>query len=209
MKKKQLALKTSHFLIPAFISLIAACNADPGVISDDDATPTGPGQLLECDSLPVPNSVFSNAIGETLVFTDSTGHNFDTLRCLENEAKEVKVEAFGREYCQRQYTTVFSTNWLPAPEIYSLEFKNNTLPYFTSLSAYSVPFEDFSAFDQRFTEVAGIYEAVVSVNGKSFYHVFSYNCSSSAPCTFAQAFVFSLNEGLVAIKRQDVWWTKK
>lgn len=202
-------MKSRHFLLFTIITLLIACNADPGVISDDDATTNGTSDTLECDSLPAPNSVFSNAIGETLVFMDSTGHNFDTLRCVENTAEEVKSELFGGQYCQRQYTTAFSTNWLPAPEIYSLEFKNNTLPRFTSLSAYSVPLEDFSAFDQRFTDVAGIYENVVGVNGKSFYHVFSYNCSSNAACTFAQAFVFSLNEGLVAIKRQDVWWTKK
>ncbi|GEM_PF-6291907 len=202
-------MKTHHLLLPAIIFLLAACNADPGVLSDDDATPNGPGKIVECDSLPVPNSVFSNAVEETLVFTDSTGLNLDTLRCVKNKAKEVKVEAYGGESCQRQYTTAFSTNWLPAPEVYFLEFSNNTMPRFTSLSAYSVPLEDFSAFDQRFTEVAGTFEEVFSINGKSFYHVFSYNCSPNAPCTFAQAFVFSLNEGLVAIKRGNKWWTKK
>lgn len=198
----------SKLLWLSFIVGFAACQADPGILIDDEM-PTGPGQPLECDSLPVPNSVFSNSIGGALIFMDSLGQKFDTIICVKNEAKEVKAVEFGQEYCQRQYTTAFSTKWMPAPDSYSLEFQNNILPRYTSLTAYSVPYEDFLVYDQRFTEVAGIYEEDVTLNGKSFFHVFSYHCSSNSPCTFAESFVFSLNEGLVAIKRNGVWWTKK
>ncbi|MBK9012886.1 MAG: hypothetical protein IPM82_01710 [Saprospiraceae bacterium] len=100
-------MKTRYFLFFAIITILVACNADPGVISDDDATPNGPNEILECDSLPAPNSVFSNAIGETLVFTDSTGHNFDTLRCVENTAEEVKSELFGGQYCRSSLRNIF------------------------------------------------------------------------------------------------------
>ncbi|MCF8243938.1 MAG: hypothetical protein K9J37_01300 [Saprospiraceae bacterium] len=192
----------------ASIFLFTACHADPNIIPDDEI-PNGPGQPLECDSLPVPNSVFSNADGQSLIFMDKLGQNFDTVICVRNVAKEIKAEAFGQEYCQRQYTTAFSTKWMPTPDNYAVEFQNNISPRHTTLSAYSVPYEDFLAFDNRFTEVAGIYEDTLTINGKLFHQVFTYTCQSSSPCTFAESFVFSLNEGLVAIKRQGAWWTKK
>lgn len=200
-------MKIGCFLSLTLVVLLAACHADPNIIPDDEM-PTGPGQPLECDSLPVPNSVFSNAVGQALIFTDNLGQNLDTVICVENKAREVKANAYGQEYCQRQYTAAYSTKWMPAPDSYAVEFQNNILPQHTALSAYSVPYEDFQAFDNRFTELAGIYEDTLTINGKLFHNVFSYSCQSSAPCTFAESFVFSINEGLVAIKRQGVWWTK-
>jgi hypothetical protein len=186
-----------------------SCNADPGIISDDDTMPTLPADSLVCDTLPAPNQFFSDAIGAVVVFTDSLGDETDTLVCTDNFAIEVEAMFNGNRYCQAQYTTGFMTSWMPAPDVYSIVFKDNLLPNLSLLTAYSSPFEDFEASEELSSTVIGVYEDDLDINGKVFHQVFQYNCKPSATCTFAEAFVFSQNQGLVAIKRNGKWWTKK
>lgn len=191
------------------IFYLFACHADPGVIADDDTMPALPADSLVCDTLPAPNQFFPDAIGAVIVFTDSLGDETDTLVCTANFAIEVEAMFNGNRYCQAQYTTGFMTSWMAAPDVYSIVFKNYFLPNLSLLTAYSSPIEDFEASEELSSTVIGVYDTAMEINGKVFHQVFQYNCKSSATCTFAEAFVFSQNLGLAAIKRNGKWWTKK
>ncbi len=208
LQLNEFIMKARFFIPLLIVSLMAACNADPNVI-DDDTPPIGPGQPLECDSLPVPNSVFPNIIGEMLVFTDSTNSQFDTLQCIENEAYNILVELPNDKYCEARYETGFSTHWLPAPEVYQVGFSSIWRPESVFFSAGSVTLDDFAASASVGYDKVPIYADSTIINGIVFHKTVSLKCAPNKPCTFVESFVFAKDNGLVAIKRENKWWTKK
>jgi len=196
-------------ILSLVILLLAACQADPNVIPDNEPSPSQPAEPLVCDTLPAPNSIFSNGIGQLVILLDSLKTGADTLVCIENFAMEVEAFSNGKKYCQSQYSTVFQTNWRPMPERYSVVFKNYVQPNFTILEAYSTPSNDFESGSQLVTSLSGIYTDSLKINGLTYHGVIQYTCKSTATCTFATAFVFAQKTGLVAMKRKGKWWTKR
>lgn len=184
-----------------------ACHADPGIIEDDDNIPTGIADTLKCDSLPAPNNIFSNVIGESLIFTDATQNEFDTLLCLNNEADNIPANNEWVKYCERQYIISFSTNWLLKPDAYQIEFSVYNRLQVTVFKAKSITLDDFEASTFYHYDMPKQMPDSIIINGKVFEFPLEYNCLSNRPCTFVESFIFS-NGQLVAYKRKDKWWTR-
>ncbi len=197
------------FLISLHLLLIG-CKADPNVLSDDDQpTLIFPTDSLICDSLFVPNSYFSNTIGEVLIFVDSMGTSFDTLVCAENEAwSEVSDLGNSSQVCSEHYRTAFTTNWLPKPDLYAVEFSISK-SLISRHSAQSILQSDFSS---TFTDAGGQLENRYNsfiINNKTFLDVDLYNCNTGNNCAFVESFALAKTVGLVAFKRDGIWWTKR
>jgi hypothetical protein len=199
----------SGFVLLIF-SFLIGCQADPSVLSDDDpTTPFPPRDSLICDSLLAPNLFFSDAIGEVLVFSDSLSNEFDTLVCIENDARtEVADLGNNGQTCHEFYRTAYSTNWLPLPDFYALELTiSKTL--LTRHTAQSLTQQDFLSV---FTDAGGVLENrydALTINGKTFSELDLYNCNPSSDCAFVEALAIAKHEGLVAFKRKGVWWTRE
>ncbi|MBK8567343.1 MAG: hypothetical protein IPN76_29500 [Saprospiraceae bacterium] len=200
--------KLNYILL--LFSFLIGCQADPNVGSDDDPIiPFPPNDSLICEALPAPNTYFSNAIGEVLIFIDSLSDASDTLVCIENEAwSEVADLGNNGQTCHEFYRTTYRTNWLPKPDLYALEVSiSKTL--LTRHTAQSVLQQDFiSVFTDAGNDLENRYNSLV-INGKTFAEVDLYNCNPSSDCAFVEALAIAKNKGLIAFKRKGEWWTRE
>ncbi len=205
------------FLI-TILFLANACHKGNGnMVDDENPIDTIPVDTIELnqDSLncaksstfqTVPNGFFSNYVDEVLIFSDSTQSILDTIVCTRNEISYQFADGWVTDICLTYLEADYLTSWLPMKDSTILEFRKEIGYFGMSPWFASIIGGDFCA--DFFND--GVFDVdSMQVNDYTIDKGIRFECQTeNCDCNVAESLIIEYSKGLVAFRRNGVWFTR-